>query len=142
MVISHWPLVISVTSRATVTILAMYAELNVPVVAKQTKGPSTTLVFLGIELDTTTMQIWLPADKLTHLKQTIANWLGRKACTKRELQSLAGLLQYVCKVVRPGRWFLQRIFETITIVWQPYHGIRLNLEVRSDMAWWHAFLEQ
>ena len=93
--------------QALAWLLAVCTELNVPVATEKTEGPSTTL---GIEFDTATIQLRLPAEKPTQLKQTIENWLGRKACTKRELQSLAGLLQHACKVVRPGRSFPSQNF--------------------------------
>ena len=128
--------------QSLASVLRVCEELNVPVAAEKTEGPATTLTFLGIEFDTAAMQLRLPKEKLDRLKSTVANWLGRKACTKRELQSLAGLLQHACTVVRPGRSFLRRVFETITYVKRPHHRVRLNMGMRSDLAWWNAFLEQ
>ena len=54
------------------------------------EGPTTCLPFLGIELDTEAMEIRLPADKLLQLKETIREWIGRKAGRKRALLSLIG----------------------------------------------------
>ena len=82
-------------------------ELGVPVAPHKTEGPSTTLVFLGIELDTMLMTVRLPAEKLERLWREIGQWSVRKSCTKRELLSLIGQLQHACCVVRPGRSFLR-----------------------------------
>ena len=42
------------------------------------------------------------------LKHLLAQWLNKRACTKRELQSLVGKLQHASSVVRRGRTFLRR----------------------------------
>ena len=42
----------------------LYAELGVPLATDKLEGPSTSLSFLGIILDTSRMEIRLPADKL------------------------------------------------------------------------------
>ena len=67
----------------------------------------------------------------------MGKWRKRKACRKRELQSLAGLLCYACKVLRPGRRFLWCVFN---LPYQFRHiMIRLNAAFRADLEWWHAF---
>ena len=49
------------------------------------------------------MEISLPEDKLEQLKKLLAEWKGRKGCTRK---SLIGHLQHAAKVVRPGRRFI------------------------------------
>lgn len=58
------------------------------------EGPSTCLVFLGIEVDTKALQLRLPEDKLQRLRAELREAIGRKSMTRREIQSLAGLLQH------------------------------------------------
>ena len=128
--------------QALDTLVATCADLNVPLAIEKVEGPTVSLVFLGIELDTMAMQLRLPEDKLARVKATILEWMGRKAATKRELQSLAGLLQHACKVVRPGRVFLHRVFEAAARLHRPYNPTRLNRSFQSDIAWWNVFLEQ
>ena len=60
------------------------------------------------------MQIRLLDRKLVKVKLLVNQWLEqRKACRKRELQSLVGVLQHASKVVRPGRTFLRCLIETM-----------------------------
>ena len=73
------------------------------VAEEKTMGPSTLLLLLGIELDSEGLQLRLPPEKLEKLRQLVGSWRKRKGCSKRELQSLAGHLNHVYKVVRPGR---------------------------------------
>ena len=107
------------------------------------EDPTTTLVFLGIELDTVAMEMRLPADKLARLLQTLTEWRGKKACRKRELLSIIGVLSHACKVVRPGRTFLRRLIDlSVAVISKPDHFIRLNQSARSDLEWWFQFLAQ
>ncbi len=53
-------------------------------------GRATALTFLGIEIDTQSLQLRLPRAKLAELKALVAAWKQREVCTKRELESLTG----------------------------------------------------
>ena len=70
------------------------------------EGSTDCLTFLGIELDTTHMIRHLPLHKLRELKELVEEWLPKRSCRVKDLQSLVGKLQHACKVVRPGRTFL------------------------------------
>ena len=54
------------------------AELGVPVATEKTVGPTTSLTFLGIEVDTNQLEIHLPQDKLLKIKEMMSNWMGRQ----------------------------------------------------------------
>ena len=63
---------------------------------------------------------------------------------KLELESLIGLLNHACKVVRSGRAFLRRMMNLLHAVHCPAHSalpIRLNTAFQSDLAWWWMFVE-
>ena len=83
--------------------MSVCAELKVPLAEGKREGPSTKLVFLGIEVDTDTGHLRLPAEKLDHLKGILWEWRDRMVCTRWELESLIGSLNHACKVVKPGR---------------------------------------
>ena len=83
----------------------------------------------------------LPAAKLSALKEMVQEWLPRKSCTVKDLQSLAGKLQHAYKVVRPGRTFLRRIFDLLKGCGRRRPFVRLNAMFRSDLMWWHLFLD-
>ena len=112
---------------------------GVPVEEEKSEGPATTITFLGIEIDTKAMEIRLPQDKLAQLQQVLALWRGKKACLKRDLLSIIGSLSHACKVVRPGRAFIRRLIDLSKTAKHPHHHVRLNLEARSDIEWWHRF---
>ena len=54
--------------------LATCNELGMPVAVEKLVGPTTRIVFLRIELDSMSMQIRLPDERLCNLKALIAKW--------------------------------------------------------------------
>ena len=67
------------------TIKQVFAWLGVPLAPEKIIEPITGLVFLGILIDTITMAVSLPSEKLEELISLLEFWTGRKKCTKREL---------------------------------------------------------
>ena len=88
------------------------SDLGIPLAAHKCEGPSTEstcVTFLGIVIDTATGELRLPPEKLVHLRSLLSEWGGRKACSRRELESLIGYRNHACQVIRPGRSFLRRM---------------------------------
>ena len=72
------------------------------------------ITFLGIELDSVSISMRLPDDKLHSFRQELQEFLLRKRASKRQLQMIAGRLSWAAGVVRGGRVFLRRIFDQIS----------------------------
>ena len=118
------------------------SALGVPIAEHKREGPTTCLVFLGIEINTSTFMLCLPADKLQRLQALLIEWGDCKSCSRKELESLIVLLNHACKVVRSGCSFLHRMIDLLHSVHRPPHSsipIRLNTGFHSDLAWWKAF---
>ena len=60
-------------------------QLGIPISIEKTVEPTTSLTFLGILLDTLSMQMRLPQDKLTELLTQIQHSLVVKKLTLQEL---------------------------------------------------------
>ena len=120
--------------------LRLCEQLGVPVAEEKVEGPLTSLIFLGILLDTEARELRLPEEKLIRLRALIRQWQHKKSCTKRELLSVIGQLHHACKVVRPGRTFLRRMIDLSTRAKEMHHHLRLNAAFRSDLQWWATFL--
>ena len=102
--------------------------------------PCQSLVFLGILFDTVNLTLSLPQNKLDDLKDLIASFSSRSRATKRQLQQLAGRLNWACKVVYGGRTFLRRILDLMNTLPKPASQCRLSLDFHRDITWWHEFL--
>ena len=77
---------------------------------RKVEGPSTSLKFLGITLDTIQMETRLPANRLQRTRELVSSWLFK---TKREILSLTGVLQHATRIVQPGRTLLSRMYTTV-----------------------------
>lgn len=98
------------SSKCYSALLAFYQlakDIGLPIKSAKTVYPTTTLTFLGLELDTLKMEIRLPLDKLTQLKAEIKKFQTKHSATLKELQSLIGMLNFACNVVPPGRTFFE-----------------------------------
>ena len=71
----------------------------------------------------------------------MGTWLHKKKATKREILSLVGLLQHATKIVRNGRTFVSRMYATAAKLKRMHYLSSLNREFRSDLAWWHVFMQ-
>ena len=117
-------------------------ELGVPLAAHKCMGPSTCLVFLGIEIDTIAMEFRLPQEKLSKLEELLSEWQFKKVCSREKLESLLGHLNHACSVVRPGRSLIGKLISLLTEAKRKHRNIsRINSEARSDVRWWHMFIE-
>lgn len=138
--IGQCDLLYSAASVATVILLTTNGEEKFPLAADKMEGPSTSLTFLGIQLDTVAMQASLPINKLTRLRQELAEWDNKESCTRKQLQHLIGVLQFAIKVVPQGRPFVRRLIDLLSVTKESYHHIRLNKESWSDLAWWKTYV--
>ena len=123
------------------SMLLTFRTLGVSIAEHKTVGPSPIIEFLGIIIDSQKMEARLPSDKLNRLYVHLNSWHTKKSATLQELQSLIGTLHFSCKVIAPGRAFLQRIINLTRGVSKPHHRIRLTNGFREDVKMWQIFLK-
>lgn len=120
-------------------LLAILRRLGFFISFKKLISPSKKIRFLGIDVNSETLELTLPDDKLLKLRQTLNLFLGRKKATRRELERLAGYLAHCAKVTRGGRTFSRRVYDLICTLQKPFYKARLNAGFRSDITWWAKF---
>ena len=101
--------------------------------------PTTSMVFLGVHLDTLAMSMTVTPDRLQELRQRCFSSLSSSRISHRDLQSLLGVMSFVTACVRPARVFMSTLLNTLCLS----HGSRfcfLSEENRSDLHWWCHFL--
>ena len=115
-------------------------ELGFAVNPKKVTKLATTTNFLGIDIDSVTMEAQIDQ---THLYETVSllkDIMGCWSATKQSILSLIGKLHFMCHVCWPGRAFLHHIIETSMKVWHLYHRVKLNQEFHRDVDWWLPYL--
>ena len=71
---------------------------GIPTATEKTFKPSKVMDFVGITLDSTAMQACLPLEKVHKYYSLIQDFLERKSCKKREMESLTGYLNFTCSI--------------------------------------------
>ena len=122
-------------------VLDTFEELGIPIARHKLEGPTSCLTFLGFELDSVAMEVRLPQAKLSELQSLLQRWIYKDSCLKKELESLVGKLAHACKVVKPGKTFLRHLYQKLAETAEPYHHVRFNVAIRSDLMWWAMFLQ-
>ena len=84
----------------------------------------------------------LPADKLQKGRELLSTLATRRKVTLGELQQALGFLNFICKVISPGRAFLRRIHDLTRGVQRRHHYIRLSNAARADIHAWLCFLNE
>ena len=130
----------SICQQNLETFIRLCCDIGIPLTSEKIEGPTTSLSFLGIIIDTHCMEIRLPDKKITRIQYILEKWLTKKSATKRKILSLVGQLQHATTVVRYGRTFTSRMYATAAKVKKLHYYTRLNVQFCSDLAWWYTFL--
>ena len=62
-------------------LVASFSELGVPIEPSKLEGPSQCLSFLGIEVDTVTLQLCLPQEKVLKLREKLQSCIHSRSLT-------------------------------------------------------------
>lgn len=90
------------------------------------------LIFLGITIDS--------ESKLVALRREVTDMAGRQRVRLRELQSLLGKLNFVCRIIPMGQIFCRLLSLAMAGVSAPRHYVRLTQNLRADLRVWDDFL--
>ena len=131
-----------INAERSMAILTMiFNSLNIPLSHHKTAGPATTIDYLGITLDSTSMEARLPPDKLKRNRDFLAVFKTKDNCTKRELLSLLGHLNYAARVVPAGRTFVARLLQAANAVACLWHTVTITTQCKEDVDMWLCLLK-
>ena len=120
------------------------AELvGIPLKPSKTVLPSTCVIVFGIQIDTVNMSATIPVDKLQKAVVLIDDFLTKTHVYLYQVQKLAGLLNFMCKCVRPGRAFMRRMWDLTCLSNETNDKnvlIPLTAAAKQDMKAWKLFL--
>ena len=116
-------------------------ESGVPLAGEKTVGPAQVLTFLGLEINTVDRTVCVPADKLLSASRQIEQALGWRKISLKNIQSLVGSLNFLCRAIPSGRAFLRRLIALSSGLKQPHHRVRISKGARLDLLTWLQFLK-
>ena len=107
-------------------------ELGLEEAAHKICRPATKMTWLGLEYDAVAMTIAIPQVKMEEIMEVLKGWQGRIRATRRDMQRLLGLLQFVASVSPPTRVFTNRMLNELREM--PKRGSEsLSLEFKKDV---------
>lgn len=115
--------------------------LKIPYKESKLEGPSTCIIFLGVQIDTVTMSISVLPQKRQKIRGLLNDWEIRKWCIKNDLQSHVGSLIWLCQVLPQGRPFVQQFIKAQKAVTNPRHHVRITKPMTADIKWWAEIIE-
>ena len=139
-------LLLLLCNQQTRTFLKVCEWIKFPVSLEKTFWGTNCLVFLGMLINTVTQTVSIPVDKLYKGIDMITLVLSNKnkKLTVKQLQSICGFLNFLGKMVVPGRAFTRRLYAYTasdkTKKLKQHHHIRINSEMRKDLETWLIFL--
>ena len=100
------------------TFLKICNMIQFPVAIEKTYWGTTILTFLGLLLDTTQGLVGIPTEKIERALDMIEYFLNKnkKKATVKEIQKLAGYLNFLCRCVIPGRAFTRRFYASTKVI--------------------------
>ena len=119
---------------------ALCAFIGVPLALDKTVLPCTLIEYLGLLIDTVLRQLVVPKDKVLDALQRIDNVATKKKCTLKELQSLIGSLNFLCRAIRPGRAYLRRLVDATKGITVSHFYVSVTKEMKADLRMWKCFL--
>ena len=129
----------SIAHASFVSLSKLMRDLGLTVSEKKLVPPSTQVVCLSVLIDTVKGTVSIPSEKLHQINDMVKEWLTKKTCTKRQLQSLLGSLLYVHKCVKPACAFFNRMLPLLRSG-HATQKIDLTSDFRRDLRWFGKFL--
>ena len=118
-------------------------KINFPIAEEKTFWSSTQMVFLGFLIDTIRQIVMVLVEKLEKGKTLIGRILDspKKKATVKQIQSICGFLNFLGRCILPGCAFTRRLYAHMSNGnLKAHHHVRVNLEMRADLAMWLTFL--
>lgn len=131
----------SLAAQAFSCLGQLFQHLGLDSSPEKDSPPSTSMICLGILVDTAAFTFEVPPSRLDDLQAELKLWQSSTCFTKKQLQSLLGKLSFVTACVKPGRIFMARLLNSLRECTQPArHRYPISASMLSDIQWWLDFL--
>ena len=114
-------------------------QIGMPVSPDKSEGPTQIIEFLGLTIDTIQMVVRILKDKMQDITLILITIIRKRKAMAAELESLAGKLNFITKVVLAGRSFTKRVYLSFQGIPKHRH-IDLKQPVLVDLRMWKLFL--
>ena len=112
-------------------------KLGVPANDKG-QGPSTTVVFSGIKIDSVAGTFSVEEEQREYVMQRLSDILSQDHCSRKDLESINGSLGWLCFVIHHGRCRRDVIQRACTA---DEDKTPISRPLRKQLRWWLEVLE-
>lgn len=123
--------------------------LGVALQHEKTEGPTTRMVYLGIGIDTTKHELYLPEEKRIRYLKDLEQLLKEKQSTMERVAKMAGRLVHISAIHRAGMGHIQPLWNIMyhdRKTWTKKQLMQTILEVDvnliQSLTWWKNILSQ
>ena len=122
--------------------LSVCKQVGMPVSMEKTFWSDEIMTSLLFLINGRKHLVMVPLDKLAKANEIFDKMLtkGKRKTTVLRLQQICGFLNFLCRCVVLGRAFTRRLYNLIPAKMKPHHHIKINQEMRMDLAMWKEFL--
>ena len=122
--------------RAYDNLLQLLHNVGLQIAPNKCCPPCTIMTFLGVEVNTLKLTLKIPEQKWTEIKLTLLHWAAKETAYLKEVQELAGLLNFACRCVKSGRIYLARILNFLRLFNNNKTPKTVENDVKLDIKWW------
>lgn len=115
-------------------------QLGLPEAPDKVQAPSTNVTWLGVQIDSVSMTISVPHQKLEEIKSCVQKASKLRSMSKKHLQSIIGKVIHVAKCIRPARLFVSRLLEALRGMKRKF--IKVSPDMKADLLWFEEFSAQ
>ena len=114
---------------------------GIPLAEEKTVEPTQVITFLGLTLNTISMEASIPPDKVARYLKHVKELQAQEVCSLKHFKSAIGKLQFASVIVPAGRCFLRRMHNATIGLQNPNSQVRLIPSVKEDLKVWEEFLQ-
>ncbi len=132
----------SIPAAHLLTTQKVFSELGIPLASDKTAGPSTSIEFLGINLDSQKFQASLPKEKIDRMILVASTLAANPICSKRELLSVLGHLNFAMRIIPQGRPFISHLLTLASSTHALEDQIALTDSCCNELSLWISFFKR
>ena len=125
------------------------SHINFPLALDKTEWATELIVFLGMLLNGKERTLSISLERRIQVPHMVQSFKNKRKSTIKDLQKLAGHLNFINRVIVLGRAFMRCMYVKFSgkqivnkegILLKPHHHVRLDKEFHLDCAIWECFL--
>lgn len=124
------------------TFLQLTRSLGLKLATEKCQEPTSTMQWLGYDIDTSLMSVSIPQDRLRQVLGECTLWLAKTRASRSMIQSLVGRLIHLANCVRHARKFTARILSTLRhMISSDQTWTTIDEGFKADVNWFRAYAE-